>query len=106
MTLNLGTRRVRRLALVLALCGVVGVVAAGAQMTGPPSEEKRSPKPQSSATNPVSGQPEAIDAGRKLYVIWCVQCHGPKADGVSRFGKYAGTCASSGGATANSSRLG
>src|SRR3989442_7927288 len=89
MTLNLGTRRVRCLALVLALCGVVGVVAAGAQMTGPPSEEKRSPKPQSSATNPVSGQPEAIDAGRKLYVIWCVQCHGPKADGVSRFGKYA-----------------
>src|SRR2546421_7296094 len=41
MTLNLGTRRVRCLALVLALCGVVGVVAAGAQMTGPPSEEKR-----------------------------------------------------------------
>src|SRR3989442_6238738 len=64
MTLTLGTRRVRCLALVLALCGVVGVVAAGAQMTGPPSEEKRSPKPQSSATNPVSGQPEAIDAGR------------------------------------------
>src|SRR2546426_9567633 len=88
MTLNLGTRRVRCLALVLALCGVVGVVAAGAQMTGPPSEGKGAPKPQRSATNPGSGQPEAIDAGRKLYVLWCVRCHGPTGDGVSRFGKY------------------
>jgi len=47
------------------------------------------PKPHSSASNPASGQAEAIDAGRKLYVTWCVQCHGTKADGVSRFGKYA-----------------
>ena len=83
------------LAVVLTtLCGVVsagpfGVVAANAQMTSPPSEEKQPPKPRSSANNPVSGNPEAIDAGRKLYVTWCIQCHGPKADGVSRFGKYA-----------------
>src|SRR2546425_13236267 len=89
MTLNLGTQRVRCLALVLALCGVVGVVAAGAQMTRPPSEEKRAPKPQSSATKPVSGPPEAIDAGRKLCIIWGVPGHGPKGDGVSRIGKYA-----------------
>src|SRR5439155_184475 len=73
----------------VALAGSVGVVTVGAQMTGPPAEEKRSPKPQNSASNPASGQAEAIDAGRKLYVTWCVQCHGPKADGVSRFGKYA-----------------
>jgi len=58
-------------------------------MTSPPSEEKQSPQPQNSLTNPVSGNPEAIEAGRKLYFTWCVQCHGPKADGVSRFGKYA-----------------
>ena len=73
----------------VAFAGSVGVMTVGAQMTGPPAEEKRSPKPQSSASNPASGQAEAIDAGRKLYVTWCVQCHGPKADGVSRFGKYA-----------------
>ena len=65
-------------AVVLAILGVVvsagglDVVAADAQMS-----------------NPVSGNPEAIAAGRKLYSMWCIQCHGPKADGVSRFGKYA-----------------
>ncbi|HEX6234214.1 MAG TPA: hypothetical protein VFZ63_13895, partial [Jiangellaceae bacterium] len=39
--------------------------------------------------NPLSGDPEAIEAGRRLYNTWCSQCHGGKADGVSRFGKYA-----------------
>ena len=24
-----------------------------------------------------------------MYNTWCTQCHGGKADGVSRFGKYA-----------------
>ena len=41
------------------------------------------------SANPMSGKPEAVEAGRKLYFMWCVQCHGPKADGVSRFGQYA-----------------
>jgi quinohemoprotein ethanol dehydrogenase len=41
------------------------------------------------SSNPLSGDPEAIEAGRKLYGTWCSQCHGGKADGVSRFGKYA-----------------
>jgi mono/diheme cytochrome c family protein len=51
-------------------------------------------EPQSSAkvpsSNPLSGDPEAIDLGKRLYFTWCVQCHGPKANGESRFGKYAG----------------
>jgi mono/diheme cytochrome c family protein len=80
--------------LLTTLCGIVaagpfGIVAADAQMTSPPSEEKQSPQPRRSAGNPKSGNPEAIEAGRKLYTMWCIQCHGPKADGVSRFGKYA-----------------
>jgi quinohemoprotein ethanol dehydrogenase len=41
------------------------------------------------SSNPLSGDPGAIEAGRKLYNTWCSQCHGGKADGVSRFGKYA-----------------
>jgi quinohemoprotein ethanol dehydrogenase len=41
------------------------------------------------SSNPLSGDPEAIEAGRRLYNTWCSQCHGGKADGVSRFGKYA-----------------
>jgi len=95
MTLSLDARRVRALALILmalygiALAGPFGVRAADAQMTSPPSEEKQLPQPRNSRTNPVSGNPEAIEAGRKLYLTWCVQCHGSKADGVSRFGKYA-----------------
>src|SRR5438034_11298787 len=74
----------------VALAGSVGVVTVGAQMTGPPGEEKQSPKPHSSAINPASGQAEAIDAGRKLYVTWCGQCDGPRGDGVARFGRDAG----------------
>jgi mono/diheme cytochrome c family protein len=42
------------------------------------------------SSNPLSGDPEAIELGTKLYFTWCVQCHGHKADGESRFGKYAG----------------
>ena len=42
------------------------------------------------SSNPLSGNPEAIDLGKRLYFTWCVQCHGPKANGESRFGKYAG----------------
>lgn len=40
--------------------------------------------------NPLSGDPEAIELGAKLYFTWCVQCHGRKANGESRFGKYSG----------------
>ena len=42
------------------------------------------------SSNPLSGNPEAIELGKKLYFTWCVQCHGHKANGESRFGKYAG----------------
>ncbi len=39
--------------------------------------------------NPLSGDEESIQAGLELYIRWCVQCHGQKADGVSRFGNFA-----------------
>lgn len=41
-------------------------------------------------TNPWAGNAEAIEAGRDTYWKFCVGCHGRKADGVSRFGEYAG----------------
>jgi mono/diheme cytochrome c family protein len=41
------------------------------------------------SSNPMSGDPEAIAAGQKLFFKWCVACHGKNADGVSRFGDYA-----------------
>lgn len=39
--------------------------------------------------NPLSGDEEAIAAGRKTYNTFCAQCHGVEADGIApRFGKY------------------
>ena len=72
-------RNRKRLAVgVMALCWNLGSWAVTADAAGPvPS------------SNPLTGDPEAIEAGRKLYGTWCSQCHGGKADGVSRFGKYA-----------------
>ena len=31
--------------------------------------------------NPLDGQPEAIEAGRQLYLSSCSGCHGPNAEG-------------------------
>ena len=79
------TERLRkRRAYLLAL----GAVAVFWWLTPPTGSvvEAADPVPSS---NPLSGDPEAIEAGRKLYGTWCSQCHGGKADGVSRFGKYA-----------------
>jgi mono/diheme cytochrome c family protein len=41
------------------------------------ADEAASPVPSS---NPLSGDPDAIEAGRKLYGTWCSQCHGGKAE--------------------------
>ena len=42
------------------------------------------------SSNPYSGDPDAVLEGNKLYFKWCAPCHGEHADGVSRFGAYAG----------------
>jgi polar amino acid transport system substrate-binding protein len=98
MTLGPDPRYARSLALVLAaLWGIAGSGPGGraaveAQMSAPPPAEQPAAEPRVSraSPNPASGKAEAIEAGHKLYFMWCVQCHGPKADGVARFGKYAG----------------
>jgi quinohemoprotein ethanol dehydrogenase len=74
----------RRWSCLLAL----GAVVAFGWLTPPlrAAGEAAGPVPSS---NPLSGDPAAIEAGRKLYGTWCSQCHGGKADGVSRFGQYA-----------------
>jgi mono/diheme cytochrome c family protein len=94
MTVNRSTRWVGLLAVGLATLSAwgltgPGIVTVNATMMTQRSPDEKADTPRASS-NPVSGKPEAIDAGRKLYGMWCMQCHGPAADGESRFGKYAG----------------
>ncbi len=37
------------------------------------------------ASNPLSGNAEAIESGGKLFHTWCAQCHGSNANG-SKYG--------------------
>lgn len=68
-----------------AACGLAGF----ASIVQAESEEKEPPVIQVESGNPMSGKPESIQAGRKLYVRWCQQCHGVKLDGYSpRWGKH------------------
>jgi mono/diheme cytochrome c family protein len=88
--------RAVRLALIM-----IGVACAGPAAGMEPGKldpwmvaaaDTASPKPavKVESSNPLSGDAEAIDLGKRLYFTWCVQCHGAKANGESRFGKYAG----------------
>ncbi len=72
----------------LAMDEKAGAAERAAVGANPPAVTDQ-PTGSVASSNPVSGKPEAIAAGRKLYSMWCTQCHGPHADGVSRFGKYA-----------------
>ncbi len=56
---------------------------------GAASDETEPPVIKVESGNPLSGDPEAIKAGRKLYVRWCQQCHGVRLDGYSpRWGQH------------------
>src|SRR5580692_8000056 len=41
----------------------------------------QAPDEKEDLKNPVAGQPEAIAAGRKLYLESCSGCHGPTGEG-------------------------
>jgi putative heme-binding domain-containing protein len=38
-------------------------------------------QPPEDLVNPLAGKPEAVEAGRKLYLQSCSGCHGPNAEG-------------------------
>ena len=65
----------------------LGALAAGGAALVPAAAQQQTAAVPSD--NPLSGDPQAIEAGRRLYNTWCSQCHGGKANGESRFGKYA-----------------
>jgi quinohemoprotein ethanol dehydrogenase len=73
-----------KLAVIGGVCALG--IAAGAGAIPVAAQQQTAAVP---SDNPLSGDAEAIEAGRRLYNTWCSQCHGGKADGVSRFGKYA-----------------
>jgi mono/diheme cytochrome c family protein len=78
---------------VSSLCWPLYAVAMGNKepkiAAADPATEQQ-PVKKAPSSNPLSGDSEAIDTGKQLYYTWCVQCHGHKANGESRFGKYAG----------------
>ena len=94
MTLNGSTRWAGLLVVALTTLSTAAVIGPGLGTGQATMMAQRSPDDKADASrpssNPMSGNQDAIDAGRKLYGMWCLQCHGAAADGVSRFGKYAG----------------
>jgi quinohemoprotein ethanol dehydrogenase len=80
----------RRLPNGLKLAVLSAAVAAGAlALSGQMPVAAQQQTAAVPSDNPLSGDPAAIEAGRRLYNTWCSQCHGGKANGESRFGKYA-----------------
>lgn len=73
-----------------AVLSIVGLVALWSVSVMAAEPEKVEPTITVESSNPLSGDPDAIETGKQLYFTWCVQCHGHKANGESRFGKYAG----------------
>lgn len=67
----------RRAAPALALALALAVAPAAAQDDDPASWFPKA--------NPLSGDEQAIAEGKTLFVNWCSQCHGRKADGNARF---------------------
>lgn len=75
------------------LCGSIAAMEQGKlepKIAAADTADTNSTNGKIASSNPLSGDPEAIQLGQKLYFTWCVQCHGVKADGNSRFGAYAG----------------
>lgn len=52
-------------------------VGDGAWLTGVPTREH-------AKTNPFRDQPDAISAGRRVYVDHCSHCHGENAEGTKK----------------------
>ena len=75
------------LAMFSVLALVVGVVSYAAGQDNKDTNKDTAqatedcPQPPVESSNPLSGNCEAIKAGRKLYPMYCSACHGGKADG-------------------------
>ena len=72
--------------LLVGSCLVTGGTAAlgAGKVAAADDATERRPGQTVASSNPLSGNPEAIDQGKHLFLTWCVQCHGANATG----GKY------------------
>lgn len=66
----------RKLPLILLLLSAASLlaVAGGDWLSQVPARDRQKP-------NPFAGQPDAVQAGRLLYLDHCAQCHGNNAQG-------------------------
>jgi mono/diheme cytochrome c family protein len=67
----------------------VSFSALAADEQKPADAEAQKPAKKIESSNPLSGDADAIELGRRLFGDWCSVCHGIHANGESRFGKYA-----------------
>jgi cytochrome c oxidase cbb3-type subunit 3 len=67
-----------------AICGVCALGIGGIGLVPLAAQQQTAAV---ASDNPLSGDPDAIKAGRKLFNTWCTQCHGGDAKGQSPFGK-------------------
>ena len=94
MITNSGVTRLRYLAIVLGVMGMLAMLvpsqALAAEECNDGTNSLTLPEDPVPSSNPYSNQCEAVMQGGKLYFTWCVQCHGVEADGRSpRWGGYA-----------------
>jgi mono/diheme cytochrome c family protein len=61
-----------------------GLAGLASKVTAADASGELKPGQTVPSSNPVSGNPDAISAGKKVFVTWCAQCHGTDATG----GKY------------------
>ena len=71
---------IRHALLLFASLLLLGGLALGGQHGRKPrglrAELGRAPSPATGRANPFAGQPEAVLAGKKLFLRHCAECHG------------------------------
>lgn len=81
---SLALRRLLCVVLFVSACGPIAGLAGKekvAHLSETTSVFDRAPTSAHRLQNPYAGRPNAVLAGRKLFLRHCAQCHGEKAEG-------------------------
>lgn len=71
------------LALALVFAGLVAGYSSAAD-SDPYAELTKVPAKESTRSNPLEHDPDAVAAGSKLYSLHCAECHGVNAEGGNK----------------------